>query len=188
MLGGLQMKKQMRAKTNDTPYYTHRRTTTVASVQFVRQLPRTADMAILDLEGQIGFYAQYHNNPINFLCHVVGVPLILWSLYVWLASIGDFTTVGGYGVNLSTVGMFLHGRLKNPPLLHNVLPPNLHLSPIYIDFYLLVVVVLFSFFLSQSLSQCILALIIPSLLRLSLLKPPLDMVFTFWPWSKLLVF
>eukprot|EP00049_Salpingoeca_infusionum_P010367 m.176531 g.176531 ORF g.176531 m.176531 type:complete len:198 (+) comp14628_c0_seq1:449-1042(+) len=31
------------------------------------------------LESQIGFYAQYHHNTANFVIHVFGVPLLLWS-------------------------------------------------------------------------------------------------------------
>eukprot|EP00047_Mylnosiga_fluctuans_P003084 m.227424 g.227424 ORF g.227424 m.227424 type:complete len:190 (-) comp11581_c0_seq1:64-633(-) len=65
--------------------------------------------SIWDLEGQIGFYAAYHNNTLNIICHVIGVPLIVWSLYVWLASIGDFAQVAGFGVNLSTIIALSYG-------------------------------------------------------------------------------
>lgn len=61
-------------------------------------------VSIWDLKGQLGFYAQYHNNTINFLCHSVGVPLIVWSLFVWLASLGNVTHVSGFPVNISTIG------------------------------------------------------------------------------------
>ncbi len=61
-------------------------------------------VGVFDLEGQLGFYAQYHNNPLNVVCHVIGVPSIVWSLYVWLASAGDLANVAGYNVNISTLG------------------------------------------------------------------------------------
>eukprot|EP00128_Syssomonas_multiformis_P018436 Colp12_sorted_trinity150504_noHs@10075 len=42
-------------------------------------------MGIFSLEGQIGFYAQYHHNKVNQLVHLVGVPAILWSALAWVA-------------------------------------------------------------------------------------------------------
>lgn len=67
---------------------------------------------IFDLEGQLGFYAQYHHNTLNILCHVVGVPLIVWSLYVWLASLGGLGHIGGFEINGSTIGqLFLRRAL-----------------------------------------------------------------------------
>eukprot|EP00048_Salpingoeca_helianthica_P016119 m.230528 g.230528 ORF g.230528 m.230528 type:complete len:184 (+) comp18060_c0_seq1:52-603(+) len=66
-------------------------------------------VGIFDLEGQLGFYAQYHNNPLNIVCHVIGVPSIVWSLYVWLASAGDLANVGGFEVNISTIVALAYG-------------------------------------------------------------------------------
>jgi uncharacterized membrane protein YGL010W len=50
-----------------------------------------------DLKKQLGFYGAYHSKPWNQLVHFVFVPLILWSLSVWLAYIPtaaalDFST------------------------------------------------------------------------------------------------
>ena len=28
---------------------------------------------------QLVFYGAYHNNKVNFLIHVIGVPLLFWS-------------------------------------------------------------------------------------------------------------
>eukprot|EP01089_Gocevia_fonbrunei_P012714 TRINITY_DN3082_c0_g1_i1.p1 TRINITY_DN3082_c0_g1~~TRINITY_DN3082_c0_g1_i1.p1 ORF type:complete len:193 (+),score=20.98 TRINITY_DN3082_c0_g1_i1:84-662(+) len=41
-------------------------------------------MGLTDLEGQIGFYAQYHHNIVNKFIHIICVPIILWTALVWL--------------------------------------------------------------------------------------------------------
>ena len=32
-------------------------------------------------------YAEHHRHPFNLLTHVVGVPAIVWALFVWLADV-----------------------------------------------------------------------------------------------------
>ncbi|CAG8545515.1 hypothetical protein C2G38_740402 [Gigaspora rosea] len=39
-------------------------------------------MGLLNLEEQLAFYGQYHNNKVNVVIHIVFVPLILWSTLV----------------------------------------------------------------------------------------------------------
>lgn len=39
----------------------------------------------LDLETQLAFYGSYHSHPLNQAIHFVFVPLILWTVAVWLA-------------------------------------------------------------------------------------------------------
>ncbi|KAI9183966.1 hypothetical protein H9P43_003019 [Blastocladiella emersonii ATCC 22665] len=44
---------------------------------------------LFDLESQFIFYGAYHKNGINKLIHIICVPLILWSLFVWLSNTGE---------------------------------------------------------------------------------------------------
>ncbi|KAL6075973.1 Endoplasmic reticulum membrane protein [Balamuthia mandrillaris] len=46
-----------------------------------------------NLEKEIGFYAQYHNNPINQWIHIIGVPIIMFTVLVWLQSLPPFMAV-----------------------------------------------------------------------------------------------
>eukprot|EP00055_Hartaetosiga_balthica_P002289 m.3443 g.3443 ORF g.3443 m.3443 type:complete len:201 (+) comp2070_c0_seq1:82-684(+) len=48
---------------------------------------------LFDLEKQIGFYAQYHHNIVNFCIHVVGVPCILWSAMVMFSNWFQFPDI-----------------------------------------------------------------------------------------------
>jgi len=50
-------------------------------------------MGIFNLEQQIGFYAQYHNNKVNQLIHFFFVPTILWTVLVWCAQTGPLLQV-----------------------------------------------------------------------------------------------
>jgi uncharacterized membrane protein YGL010W len=38
-----------------------------------------------NLRDQLIFYGSYHSNPINQAIHFIFVPLILWTVAVWLA-------------------------------------------------------------------------------------------------------
>eukprot|EP00045_Choanoeca_perplexa_P003217 m.29198 g.29198 ORF g.29198 m.29198 type:complete len:200 (+) comp11931_c0_seq10:73-672(+) len=42
---------------------------------------------LFHLETQLGFYAQYHHNKMNFALHVLGVPLLLWSAVVLVSQL-----------------------------------------------------------------------------------------------------
>ncbi|CAG8512085.1 23122_t:CDS:2 [Dentiscutata erythropus] len=42
----------------------------------------------LNLEDQLAFYGQYHNNKVNVAIHIVFVPLILWTTLVVAANSG----------------------------------------------------------------------------------------------------
>lgn len=42
---------------------------------------------VLDIEHQLVFYGAYHNNTVNFLIHVLGVPLLWWSGVVFASSL-----------------------------------------------------------------------------------------------------
>ena len=45
-------------------------------------------MLIRPLHPQLGFYGSYHSKKGNQLIHFFFVPLILWSVLVWLAYAG----------------------------------------------------------------------------------------------------
>ena len=50
-----------------------------------------------NLVEELTFYGAYHNNPVNQLIHFIFVPLILWTVAVWLAytpTLVDFDMVG----------------------------------------------------------------------------------------------
>ena len=53
------------------------------------------------LEEQMSFYLRYHRNPKNKLTHFVGVPLIMFSLFVLLALVR--INVGGFSISAATV-------------------------------------------------------------------------------------
>ncbi|KAI9221179.1 DUF962 domain-containing protein [Blastocladiella britannica] len=46
-------------------------------------------MSIFDFESQFIFYGAYHDNKWNKLVHIICVPLIIWSLFVFLATFGE---------------------------------------------------------------------------------------------------
>jgi uncharacterized membrane protein YGL010W len=39
-------------------------------------------MSMFDFEKQLVFYGSYHSHRINVLCHIICVPLIMWSAFV----------------------------------------------------------------------------------------------------------
>lgn len=50
-----------------------------------------------NLVKELTFYGAYHNNPVNQLIHFIFVPLILWTVAVWLAytpPLVDFDMIG----------------------------------------------------------------------------------------------
>jgi uncharacterized membrane protein YGL010W len=53
------------------------------------------------LEEQMSFYLRYHRNPKNKLTHFVGVPLIMFSLFVLLALVR--VDVGGFSISAATL-------------------------------------------------------------------------------------
>ncbi|MBA2549397.1 MAG: DUF962 domain-containing protein [Burkholderiaceae bacterium] len=53
------------------------------------------------LEEQMSVYLQYHRNPRNRLTHFVGVPLIMFSLFVLLALLR--VEVAGFSISAATV-------------------------------------------------------------------------------------
>lgn len=53
------------------------------------------------LEEQMSFYLRYHRNPKNRLTHFVGVPLIMFSLFVLLALVRF--EVGGFAISAATL-------------------------------------------------------------------------------------
>ncbi len=53
------------------------------------------------LEDQMSVYLRYHRNPKNRLTHFVGVPLIMFSLFVLLAL--PRAELGGFSVSAATV-------------------------------------------------------------------------------------
>lgn len=44
-------------------------------------------MGVFDLKDQLVFYGQYHSNKYNIAVHMCFVPLILWTVFVMLASL-----------------------------------------------------------------------------------------------------
>ena len=48
---------------------------------------------MLDLEQQVGFYAQYHHNSVNKWIHIVCIPQLLWTGLVFMAYTGAFVSV-----------------------------------------------------------------------------------------------
>ncbi len=53
------------------------------------------------LEEQMSVYLKYHRNPKNRLTHFVGVPLIMFSLFVLLALVR--VEVGGFSISAATL-------------------------------------------------------------------------------------
>ena len=53
------------------------------------------------LEEQMSVYLRYHRNPRNRLTHFVGVPLIMFSLFVLLALVR--VELGGFSISAATV-------------------------------------------------------------------------------------
>lgn len=53
------------------------------------------------LEEQMSFYLRYHHDPRNRLTHFVGVPLIMFSLFVLLGMLR--AEIAGFGVSAATV-------------------------------------------------------------------------------------
>lgn len=45
----------------------------------------TGGQGIFNLKTQLVFYGTYHSHPINQIIHFIFVPLILWTVAVWLA-------------------------------------------------------------------------------------------------------
>lgn len=43
---------------------------------------------ILNLDHQISFYGAYHSNPTNVAIHMAFVPLILYTVFIWLSNTG----------------------------------------------------------------------------------------------------
>ncbi|EGD76914.1 hypothetical protein PTSG_12698 [Salpingoeca rosetta] len=69
---------------------------------------------MFNLEKQLGFYAQYHHNTVNFALHVVGVPMLLWSGFVYFAGLYQCPMPEVAKPALETVGlgdMPFHGGL-----------------------------------------------------------------------------
>ncbi|KAI9591792.1 hypothetical protein BDF19DRAFT_389081 [Syncephalis fuscata] len=50
-------------------------------------------MGAFDLEQQLIFYGSYHSNRINVLCHIICVPLILWSAMVLTSAFDPIATI-----------------------------------------------------------------------------------------------
>lgn len=50
-----------------------------------RKAPSTMTLIGFNLVEELTFYGAYHNNPVNQLIHFIFVPLILWTVAVWLA-------------------------------------------------------------------------------------------------------
>ncbi|KAI1987678.1 hypothetical protein LOZ53_004196 [Ophidiomyces ophidiicola] len=42
----------------------------------------------LDLEKQYLFYGAYHHNPVNIAIHIICVPVIMFCIFLWVASAG----------------------------------------------------------------------------------------------------
>ena len=42
-------------------------------------------MSLFSLDRQLIFYGSYHNNKVNQIIHFIFVPIILWTVCVWLA-------------------------------------------------------------------------------------------------------
>lgn len=49
-------------------------------------------MGAFDLYDQVGFYAEYHHNPVNKWIHIICVPMILFTAQVWLTYTGPLTS------------------------------------------------------------------------------------------------
>ncbi|ORZ40163.1 hypothetical protein BCR44DRAFT_62256 [Catenaria anguillulae PL171] len=46
-------------------------------------------MGYFNIEEQFVFYGAYHNNGWNKFVHIICVPMIMWSVMVWLAGLGE---------------------------------------------------------------------------------------------------
>jgi len=54
------------------------------------------------LKSHFADYAAFHRTPGNQLCHYLGIPLIVLTLFALLSQV-SLVTVGGYGVTLAEV-------------------------------------------------------------------------------------
>eukprot|EP00871_Galdieria_phlegrea_P001269 jgi/Galph1/2142/GphlegSOOS_G794.1 len=68
-------------------------------------------MSILNLEEQYTFYASYHSNLVNKLVHIVFVPIILWSTFVFVSFTGVM-----FPQFQETLGKYLPGLFSFVPL------------------------------------------------------------------------
>jgi uncharacterized membrane protein YGL010W len=48
-------------------------------------------MSLFNLESQLNAYAPYHQNKWNILIHIICVPIIFWTVLVWLSVYGTVT-------------------------------------------------------------------------------------------------
>jgi uncharacterized membrane protein YGL010W len=49
----------------------------------------------LKFEEQFAFYGAYHSEWRNQLIHIIFVPAIVWTIFVWMACMPDFTNTNG---------------------------------------------------------------------------------------------
>ena len=52
--------------------------------------------SMFDLEGQLVFYASYHNHPVNVGIHILCIWNILWTLIVFLQNTPDLVAAPGW--------------------------------------------------------------------------------------------
>jgi 2-hydroxy fatty acid dioxygenase len=81
-----------------------------------------------NLVDQLVFYGSYHSNPINKIIHVIFVPIIWWSVAVWLAATPVLSSA-----DVGTWLPFLPGTLTR----HLVLNGSFVLFLTYASYYIL---------------------------------------------------
>ncbi|KCV70018.1 hypothetical protein H696_03485 [Fonticula alba] len=49
--------------------------------------------SIFNFKEQVARYGEYHSNRVNQIIHMIFVPVILWTAFVWLTAVGPFATL-----------------------------------------------------------------------------------------------
>ncbi|KAL7269205.1 hypothetical protein RUND412_008137 [Rhizina undulata] len=68
-------------------------------------------MGVLDLEEQLLFYGAYHSHPGNIIIHVICVPIIMFTAFVWATNTPAILEIPYFPLNLGTVAAILYSLL-----------------------------------------------------------------------------
>ncbi|GMH46557.1 hypothetical protein TrRE_jg8838 [Triparma retinervis] len=63
----------------------------------------------LDFKSSLGFYAAYHQDPYNQLIHFIFIPLIWWSINVWMCYVPLPVLGTSTGLTYGTVMLLMYG-------------------------------------------------------------------------------
>ncbi|KAJ1507345.1 hypothetical protein HMI54_010798 [Coelomomyces lativittatus] len=54
--------------------------------------------SLFDIEEQMVFYASYHSHPVNKWIHIVCVPALVWTVFVFFSTVPAWILLGFYSV------------------------------------------------------------------------------------------